>query len=107
MNAEVESIIVQGLLLLDKMQNLNSDNNFADVANLSFELAELCHKLQSFPQSELKDHEADIRQLLDKLMENTTETSELQSKLKDEMFNMRKKNIGARAYLRNTLVKYL
>ena len=107
MSAEVESIIVQGLELLDKMQNLNSENDYADVANLSFELTELCHKLQSFPQSELKDHEADIRQLLDKLMENSAEASELQNRLKDEMFNMRKKNIGAKAYLQNTLVKYL
>ncbi len=107
MSTEIEQVIAQGLAVLDRLQILHSDHNFQDEAALSAELSKLCNKLKTFPQDELQSHRSQINLLLDHLSENMSEASETQIQIRHEMVSMRKKNIGAKTYLQNRLVKYL
>ncbi len=107
MSTEVETIIAEGMALLDRLQSLHSDHSFQDEATLSLELSQICESLKAFPIDELQAHKAEINNLLDRLSENMSEASDTQAQIKKEMVSMRKKNIGAKTYLQNKLVKYL
>lgn len=107
MSTEIEQVLAQGLAILDRLQILHSDQNFQDEASLSNELSLLCNKLKTYPPEALKDHQSEINKLLDRLTENMSEASDSQMQIKHEMVSMRKKNIGAKTYLQNKLVKYL
>lgn len=107
MSTEIKDLIAEGMTMLDRLQRLHSDHNFQDEVDLSAKLSELCNNLKAFPSAELQPYQNEIKVLLDRLTENMSEASETKMQIRQEMVSMRKKNIGAKTYMQNKLVKYL